>query len=200
MWEAPVRRRWARLAMIFVMTGLTFVYVLWRFNRTLPGFAWTPAAVAVVVLRVRDDSDALRGVEPCHPRSRHRPFAGSRAAYEPSPLRQEDNMPTVDVFVPTYSEGKRDPRGDDPRSVGARLSRGAGKGLDAGRRRPALVGRTVPPAGVGYLARPTHEHGKAGNLNYALPHTHGDFVLVVDADFCWIGVFLSHPGIFALPA
>jgi cellulose synthase (UDP-forming) len=34
----------------------------------------------------------------------------------------------------------------------------------------------------GYLARPTREHAKAGNLNYGLARTTGDLVLTLDAD------------------
>jgi len=36
--------------------------------------------------------------------------------------------------------------------------------------------------GFGYIARPTREHGKAGNLNYALPKTDGEFIATFDAD------------------
>ena len=36
--------------------------------------------------------------------------------------------------------------------------------------------------GVKYLARPTHEHRKAGNLNYALAHTNKPFLHLLDAD------------------
>jgi cellulose synthase (UDP-forming) len=37
--------------------------------------------------------------------------------------------------------------------------------------------------GIGYLARPTHEFKKAGNLRYAFDRTDGDFILILDADF-----------------
>ncbi len=33
-----------------------------------------------------------------------------------------------------------------------------------------------------YLARPTHEHAKAGNLNYAMAHSTGQLLLTMDAD------------------
>ncbi|MCX6975757.1 MAG: glycosyltransferase, partial [Verrucomicrobia bacterium] len=36
--------------------------------------------------------------------------------------------------------------------------------------------------GVNYLVRPTHEHRKAGNLNYALSHTSDPYLLILDAD------------------
>ncbi len=35
---------------------------------------------------------------------------------------------------------------------------------------------------VNYIARPTHENRKAGNLNYALSKTKGDLILALDAD------------------
>lgn len=36
--------------------------------------------------------------------------------------------------------------------------------------------------GANYIRRPSHENGKAGNLNYALHLTNGDLILVLDAD------------------
>lgn len=41
--------------------------------------------------------------------------------------------------------------------------------------------------GIGYIRRPTNEHAKAGNINYALTHTDGDFFVIFDADF------IAHP-------
>ena len=37
--------------------------------------------------------------------------------------------------------------------------------------------------GTRYIARPTHEHAKAGNINHALKQIEGDFFCVLDADF-----------------
>ena len=50
---------------------------------------------------------------------------------------------------------------------------------DRGDRR---VEKLATELGCGYLARPTHEHAKAGNLNHGLAHTTGDLVLTLDAD------------------
>lgn len=36
--------------------------------------------------------------------------------------------------------------------------------------------------GCNYISRPTHEAAKAGNLNYALKHTNGELIAVLDAD------------------
>lgn len=46
--------------------------------------------------------------------------------------------------------------------------------------------------GVNYLARPTHEHAKAGNLNYALANLDADFIGVLDADHIVSDDFLTH--------
>ena len=37
--------------------------------------------------------------------------------------------------------------------------------------------------GVNYIRRPIHKNAKAGNINYALRHTSGDFFVILDADF-----------------
>ncbi len=54
--------------------------------------------------------------------------------------------------------------------------------------------------GARYLARPEHDHGKAGNLNHALDHVDADVVGVLDADHVPASGFLEHTlGYFADP-
>ena len=54
--------------------------------------------------------------------------------------------------------------------------------------------------GARYLARPEHDHGKAGNLNYALDRVDADVVGVLDADHVPASGFLEHTlGYFADP-
>ncbi|MGV2988568.1 UDP-forming cellulose synthase catalytic subunit [Vibrio sp. E150_011] len=45
--------------------------------------------------------------------------------------------------------------------------------------------------GVGYIRRPTNEHAKAGNLNYALKHTNGEYVAIFDCDHIPTRVFFQ---------
>ena len=47
----------------------------------------------------------------------------------------------------------------------------------------AEVAAMAREVGVQYINRPTHEHAKAGNINYALKHTKNDYFLILDADF-----------------
>lgn len=60
--------------------------------------------------------------------------------------------------------------------------------------------------GVTYLTRSKNNHAKAGNLNAALEHTHGDLILILDADHVptedfllnTVGWFLKDPKLFLL--
>ncbi len=99
---------------------------------------------------------------------------------EPLP---EDRPLSVDVFFPTYNE--------EPELV--RLSIRDAKRLryphpvdlciwvlDDGKR-PAMR-RVAEEEGVGYLTRPNNLGYKAGNLRSALEQTHGDLLVICDAD------------------
>ncbi len=87
--------------------------------------------------------------------------------------------PTVDVFVCTYDEGLD--------VLGATLV-GCDRityphttyVLDDGRR--PEVHRLASRFGALYLTRPTNLDAKAGNINNALRYTHGQLLLVLDAD------------------
>ncbi len=98
----------------------------------------------------------------------------------PTPTRPAIGWrPTVDVFVCTYDEGLD--------VLGATLV-GCDRityphttwVLDDGRRPD--VRKLAERFGVRYLARPTNEHAKAGNINHALSHTTGQVLLILDAD------------------
>jgi cellulose synthase (UDP-forming) len=101
----------------------------------------------------------------------------------PAPLPPDPSTwPTVDVFIPTFSE---------PLEV-VRATVLAARSLDWPRkqlrvwllddgRRPAFRAFAAQ-AGVGYLTRPDNAHAKAGNINAALRRTRGDFVAVFDCD------------------
>lgn len=180
--DAPVHRLWARLCATTLMAALTLGYVAWRWEATVPALQPTPRALwpwfffamelivlvyelwsLFVLVRVSNHSAAAD----VHERA----------------LRESSALPTVDVFIPSYSEGA---------SILDATIRGA-LALDYP---PALVRVWVlddsrrpwlrelcAEHGVGYFARPTNEHGKAGNLNYALPRTRGQYIVVIDADF-----------------
>jgi cellulose synthase (UDP-forming) len=90
-----------------------------------------------------------------------------------------DDPPVVDVFVCTYDEPVRVL---EATLVGCREMRGPHVTwvLDDGRR--AEVQALATRLGARYLTRPDNRHAKAGNINAALPRTHGDLILFLDAD------------------
>jgi cellulose synthase (UDP-forming) len=62
--------------------------------------------------------------------------------------------------------------------------------LDDGNR--PQVEQLARELGARYLARPTHEHAKAGNLNHALTIIKADLIAVLDADHVASPEFLTH--------
>jgi len=85
----------------------------------------------------------------------------------------------VDVFVPTYNE---EVEVLEPTLIGCVKMRYPHTTyvLDDGNR--PWVKELADRLGVKYIARPSHEHHKAGNINYALQQTKGDFIVLLDAD------------------
>ena len=96
-------------------------------------------------------------------------------------VRDGDYLPTVDVFVPTYSE----PVEMLERTIiGCQAMEYPHKTiwLLDDQRRPAMR-ELAQRLGCRYLDRPDNSHAKAGNLNHALPLSEGELILCFDADF-----------------
>ena len=102
---------------------------------------------------------------------------------QPIPLPSDSSSwPTVDVFIPTYNEPLQIVRATvlDALAMDYPADKLNVTLLDDGRRDDFRdFAATI---GVGYLTRETNVHAKAGNINHALQHTHGEFVAVFDAD------------------
>ena len=181
-WDRPAENVWSRLAAVLFLNALNVWYIVWRCESTVPGFDWTFAAlwpwlfvmyeIPVVVCEAWALFILVR-------LSNHSPQAD---LYEIE-LRRETKLPTVDLFIPTYNE-KREVLEETIRGALA-LDYPADRikiWLLDDSRRPWLK-ELCRERGVGYFARPTNEHGKAGNLNYAFPRTDGEMILIIDADF-----------------
>ncbi len=85
----------------------------------------------------------------------------------------------VDIFIPTYNENLEIL---EATMVGCRKIKYPHRTyiLDDGKRKE--VKQLASLLGCIYLSRPTNEHAKAGNINYALSRTAGEFIVVLDAD------------------
>jgi cellulose synthase (UDP-forming) len=110
----------------------------------------------------------------------------------PLPLEgKREEWPTVDVLIPTYNEPLHVVRGtvlaakamDYPASKMRVLL------LDDGRREEFR--RFAAQVGVEYVTRSDNAHAKAGNINHALLHTHGELVAIFDCDHVPVRSFLQ---------
>ncbi|PYI87266.1 MAG: UDP-glucose-beta-D-glucan glucosyltransferase, partial [Verrucomicrobia bacterium] len=90
-------------------------------------------------------------------------------------------LPTVDVFVPTYSEPVEMLRRT---IIGCQAMEYPKKKvwLLDDQRRPAMR-QLAEELGCQYLDRPDNRHAKAGNMNHALGKSDGELIVSFDADF-----------------
>ena len=106
----------------------------------------------------------------------------------PKPLPDDDVLPTVDVYIPTYNEGVEIVRRT---LIGARAIEWPRKRvylLDDGRR-PEMKA-LAEEVGVEYLTRADNNHAKAGNINAALKLTDGEYIAIFDCDHVPVRSFL----------
>lgn len=138
------------------------------------------------------------------------------------PLPEDPSLlPTVDVFVPAYTEAEELVRitvigctqMDYPKDKlnvyilddGSTEERRNDPVLGASAwHRHSAMSRMAEELGVGYLTRERNEHAKAGNINAALKHTNGELILILDCDHIptqdlltnTVGGFLRDPKLF----
>ncbi len=179
----PLSRTWARATVFAAVWLIIGRYLNWRlFSTVLPAqgawyeIAWVWICFTVELLALADAAilyiTFLRTSDRRAEADRHEVRLRSLPG---------DELPSVDVYVPTYSE---------PLDVLEKTITGAlcldypsfnVWVLDDGRR-PWLK-EFCQAKGVGYLTRPDNSHAKAGNINHALTKTDAEFVAVFDADF-----------------
>jgi cellulose synthase (UDP-forming) len=109
-------------------------------------------------------------------------------------LMNEARCPLVDVVICTYNEEKPILERTVIGAMAMTYPNARVWVLDDGRRE--WLARLCRRLGCGYIARPTNEHAKAGNVNHALAHLAGlarraDFIAVLDADFVPMPNFLG---------
>lgn len=102
---------------------------------------------------------------------------------QPVPMPKDTHTwPTVDIFVPTYNEDLSVVKSTIYASLGIDWPKDKLNIwiLDDGGRE--AFRQFADSVGVKYIARPTHEHAKAGNINNALKSATGEFVAIFDCD------------------
>ena len=110
------------------------------------------------------------------------------------PIPLPDNprdWPTVDVYVPTYNEDLSIVRLTVLGALGMDWPRDKLNVylLDDGRRPEFAL--FAEACGATYIARPSNENAKAGNFNYAIKRSSGEFILTLDCDHIPTRAFLQ---------
>jgi cellulose synthase (UDP-forming) len=181
---------------LFYMTGGLLVarYVYWRTTNTLPSPAelqnFLPGVIVYAAEMFCVVFLAINLFVIASPINRRR-----------APQLPPDELPTVDVFIPSYNEAKellaatlsaakaiRYPRDkltvyllDDGGTDAKINSDDPDVALAAERRRDELQA-LARELDVVYLTRPDNQHAKAGNLTNGLTRSTGELVAVFDAD------------------
>jgi cellulose synthase (UDP-forming) len=203
---------------VFMALGTAIVmrYFFWRTANTLPPISDLPDFIPGVLLYTAEVYStvmlAISMFVVADPLERKAP-----------PTPAEDDLPTVDVFIPTYNE---DPELLAMTVIGAigldypkeRLKvwilddggtdqkcnqENAAKAREARARRVELTA-LAEELGAHYLTRARNEHAKAGNMNNGLGVSEGELVVVFDADHVptrdflreTVGYFREDPRLF----
>jgi cellulose synthase (UDP-forming) len=215
LFRLPISRRqpW-RLLLIAVGAFLALRYILWRTTETLlyTGPLDFVGMSALYLAEVYAISVHFLGA-----------FINAWPVRHKSMVLPEDEaqLPTVDVFIPTYNEGDDLVRItavaatqlDYPKEKlriwilddgGTAQKRAHPEhGMEAWARHYRLR-RMAAELGIGYITRSHNSHAKAGNINHALFHTQGELLLVLDCDHVptrdilrnTVGHFLADPRLF----
>lgn len=167
--------RFSSLMMIVLSLTVSCRYIWWRYTSTLN---WDdPVSLICGLLLLAAETYAwvvlvLGYFQTIWPLNR-----------QPAPMPEDvKSWPTIDIMVPTYNEDMSVVKPTIYAALGIDWPK---EKLniwlldDGGREEFREFAETV---GVKYIARTTHEHAKAGNINNALKQATGEFVAIFDCD------------------
>lgn len=184
-----------RLMLLAFGTAIVLRYAFWRTTSTIPPVSQIADFIPGFLLYLAEMySVVMLGLSLFVVSSPLPPRAATR-------LREDDDVPHVDVFVPSYNEDVSLLSGtlaaakamdypaekltvwllDDGGTTQKRQASNVDQALAAQQRHETLQ-QLCLELGVKYLTRDRNEHAKAGNLNNGLAHSRGELVAVFDAD------------------
>ncbi len=174
--ETPARVRAIRSIAVLAL-AITLAYLVWRAGWTLALDVWW-VSIPLFVLEVHAFLGLLL-------------FSFSLWDIDWRPATHDVTVSParVAILVPTYNEDLEVLMPTIAAAVSMRVRHETWV-LDDGDR--PEVARLAADLGAHYLARPSHEHAKAGNLNHALGVIDADFIGVLDADHVAAPDFLVH--------
>jgi cellulose synthase (UDP-forming) len=176
---SPQPRVWSRRIVVGILLILTVRYVLWRSLLTLNVAEPLNGVFSLglfflemlMLLSVTIQLFLMLNVKDRHREADQYSLAVIDGSFTPE----------VDILIPTYNE---------PTFILRRTIIGC-QALDYANKNIYLLDDTRRPEvralaeelGCEYLTRPDNLHAKAGNLNYAIPQTKGELIVIFDADF-----------------
>ncbi|MGO4854148.1 UDP-forming cellulose synthase catalytic subunit [Phaeovulum sp. W22_SRMD_FR3] len=206
----------ARFTLMSIGSVIVLRYWIWRLTETLPPPGLTPSyAMGLFLFLVETYSIMvffLNAVITADPTARTMP-----------PRVDTDDLPSVDVLVPSYNEpidmltvtltaAKNMVYPADKRTIVLCDDGGTDQRCNAAdpqlaaqaRARRAALQQLCAELGVVYSTRARNEHAKAGNMSAALKLVKGDLVAVFDADHVptpdflvrTVGYFVQDPKLF----
>jgi cellulose synthase (UDP-forming) len=193
---SPQPKRWSRQIVVTILLLLTIRYLLWRSLTTLNvatplNGVFSLGLFFLELLVLSSGTIQLFLMLNVKDRSREADrFAAS--------VLDGSFTPNVDILIPTYNE---------PNFILKRTVIGC-QALEYPHKKIYLLDDTHRPEvkalakelGCEYLNRPDNKHAKAGNLNHAIAKTHGELIVVFDADFVPTKNFLNRTvGFFQKP-
>lgn len=196
----PKKKTWARTLMVVIGLAVAIRYLTWRLSDTicptdLSGLegAWIIIIFIFEILSFVNYVNLFfiltRVVDRSEEADDH------EAKLRRTPVEQ---LPSVDVFIPTYNEEIDVLRRTIVAAQGIDYPRFQVWVLDDGGR--DWLRDFCANVGVHYVRRREHLHAKAGNLNHGLSVSSGDLFAILDADFVPLRNFLYRTvGFFSNP-
>ena len=190
---APRPTSTTRVAMLLVSGAFMAKYAWWRTTQTLPAASVSAEyAIAILFLGVECAGTLAAALSAFFlTRSRDRSVdADNNAEW----LKSEAKYPPVDVLICSYNEEQAILERTIVGALAMAYPNFRVFMLDDGRR--GWLKELCEKLDCGYIARPTNEHAKAGNINHALKklaalHDPPQFISILDADFVPSPQFLA---------
>ncbi|MHB2265496.1 UDP-forming cellulose synthase catalytic subunit [Aliihoeflea sp. PC F10.4] len=199
-----------RLIALALGTAIVMRYVYWRTTSTLPPATQLENFIPGLLLYLAEMYSVFMLFLSLF-------IVAKPLPSRPAEVAETQNMPTVDVFIPTYNEDAALLADTISAAIamdyppdrlnvwllddgGTVQKRNADNVVDAqaAEMRYRELQKLCTDLGVRYLTRERNEHAKAGNLNNGLAHSTGELVVVFDADHAPTRSFLKETvGYFA---
>ena len=169
----------ARSLVVAIFLALTLRYVLWRLLYTLNLSNSIEIFISISFLLIElfvIATQSTRLFLTIEEKNRHREADRMSEA-----ILDGSFQPSIDIFIPTYNEPAVILRRTIIGCQSINYTRKSIYVLDDTRR--SEIADLAKELGCEYITRPDNRHAKAGNLNHAMVQTHGDLIVVFDADF-----------------